>query len=111
MAEPIEMPFGLWTQMGARKHLLGRVHTGATWQIQYHWTVHVQRRCGLYVKLLWPLVIIIINANVNSDSGAKTLQLHCTESTRHVHVTVHYVRSLKDDIWHQVLTRVSSSAY
>jgi len=28
MAEPIEMPFGLWTRMGPRKHLL---HGGAHW--------------------------------------------------------------------------------
>jgi len=26
---------------------------------EYHWTVHVWRRCGLFVKILWPLVIII----------------------------------------------------
>ena len=25
---------------------------------EYNWTVHVRRRCGLSVKLLWPLVII-----------------------------------------------------
>jgi len=28
--EPIEMPFGLWLRMGPRKHVLGRVHTGAS---------------------------------------------------------------------------------
>ena len=32
-AEPIEMPFWLWTQVGPRKHVLGGVHTGATWRI------------------------------------------------------------------------------
>jgi len=30
MAEPIEMPFGLWTRVGPRKHVLW-VRTGATW--------------------------------------------------------------------------------
>ena len=29
-AEPIEMPFGLWTTVGPGKHVLGEVHTGAT---------------------------------------------------------------------------------
>jgi len=29
MAEPIEMPFGLWTQMRPRKHVL---HGGAHWR-------------------------------------------------------------------------------
>ena len=24
---------------------------------EYDWTVHVRRRCGLFVKLLWPLVL------------------------------------------------------
>jgi len=29
-AEPIEMPFGTWTRVAARKHVLDRVHIGAT---------------------------------------------------------------------------------
>ena len=33
MAERIEMPFGLWTRVGPRRHILGGVHTGATWRI------------------------------------------------------------------------------
>ena len=33
MAEPIEMPFGFRTGVGPRKHVLGWVHAGATWQI------------------------------------------------------------------------------
>ena len=32
-AEPIEMPFGMWTRVGARKHVLDGVHSGATWRI------------------------------------------------------------------------------
>jgi len=31
MAEPIEMPFGLWTRVGMRMHVLDGVHTGDTW--------------------------------------------------------------------------------
>jgi len=34
MTEPIEMPFGLWTQVGPRKHVLHGVHIGATWRIR-----------------------------------------------------------------------------
>jgi len=30
MAEPIEMPFGLWTRVGPSKRVLGGVHTGVT---------------------------------------------------------------------------------
>ena len=28
-SEPIEMPFGIWTRMGQRKHVFGGVHSGA----------------------------------------------------------------------------------
>jgi len=53
-AELIEMPFGTWTQVGTRKHVLGRGHTGATWQIPLNRPcVAVMRPV---VKLLWPLV-------------------------------------------------------
>jgi len=34
MAEPIEMSFGLWTQLGTRKHVLHGVHIGATQRIR-----------------------------------------------------------------------------
>jgi len=30
IAEPIEMPFGLWTRLGSRQHVLRGVHIGAT---------------------------------------------------------------------------------
>ena len=33
MAKRIDMPFELWTWVGPRKHVLGRMHTGATWRI------------------------------------------------------------------------------
>ena len=33
-AEPIEMPFGLWTRVGPRKHALDGMHTGGTWRIR-----------------------------------------------------------------------------
>ena len=75
-AEPIKMPFGLWTRMGRRKHefncihqvvpmctssivivfamwsqcaLLGG-HIGTTWQ--YDSTVHLRWRCGLLSNYL-----------------------------------------------------------
>ena len=33
MAEPIGMPFEIWTWLHPRKHVLGGMHTGTTWQI------------------------------------------------------------------------------
>ena len=54
-AEMIEMPFGMKTCVGPRKHVLSGVHTGATWQIPSN------RPCAAVVrpvvKLLWPLII------------------------------------------------------
>ena len=31
--EPIEMPSGIWTLVDLRNHVLGGVHTSATWRI------------------------------------------------------------------------------
>jgi len=45
-AEPIEMPFGLWTRMGPRKHALGGVHTDTTWRMP------LNRSCGAAVRLV-----------------------------------------------------------
>jgi len=33
-AEPIEMSFGMWIRVGARKHVLDGVRIGATWRIR-----------------------------------------------------------------------------
>jgi len=32
-AEPIKMPFRMWTRVGPRKHVLDGVHFGATWRM------------------------------------------------------------------------------
>jgi len=50
-AEPIEVPFGLWTRVGRRKHVLHALgHIGTTWQIR------LNRPCAAamrpYIKLL-----------------------------------------------------------
>jgi len=51
--EPIEMPFWIGSQMGPRKPVLGRVHTGATCWIPLNHPYAAAMRP--YVKLLWPL--------------------------------------------------------
>jgi len=57
-AGPIEMPFGIWTLMGPRKHVLDRGCTLAKLD-EHDRTVHpCAAAMGPYVKLLWPLVII-----------------------------------------------------
>ena len=45
MAELIEMPFGLWTRVGPRKHVLGGMHNAPSGE--YHWIIYVWRQCGL----------------------------------------------------------------
>jgi len=61
-AEPIEMPFGLWTRMGPWKRVLHGVHTSATWRIRLNRPRSVGPNGAAamrpYVKLLWPLIII-----------------------------------------------------
>ena len=47
--EPIEMPFGIWTRVGPRKHVLGG-HVDAVWRIRVNRLYAVAMR--LYVKLL-----------------------------------------------------------
>ena len=45
MAEPIEMPFGLWTRVGPMKHVLdGRMHIAATWRIR------MKRPCAAAIR-------------------------------------------------------------
>ena len=64
--EPIELPFGLWTRVGQRKHKFNRIrqvapmclhgrHIGATWRIRLNCPSAAAMRP--YVKLFWPLVL------------------------------------------------------
>jgi len=61
MAEPIDLPFGLCTRVGRRKHKFNRIgHVArmcphATWRIRLNRPSVVAIRP--YVKLLWPLVV------------------------------------------------------
>jgi len=58
-AEPIEMPFGIWTRVGPRKHVLcGDAH----WRHLAN-AIEPSMFGGDAVKLLWPLVIIITDIN------------------------------------------------
>jgi len=54
-AEPIEMPFGMWTWVDGSKHVLDGVHIGASWRIR------LNRPCAAairpFVKIFWSLVI------------------------------------------------------
>jgi len=65
-AEPIDLPFGLWTRVGPRKHKFNRVrrhalmggHIGAIWRIRLNHSSAAAMRP--YVKLLWSLVITFL---------------------------------------------------
>jgi len=58
IAESIEIPFGMWTPFGLRKHV---IRWGCMCLLappgEYDWTVHVRWQCDPFVKLLWPLVL------------------------------------------------------
>jgi len=49
MAETVDMPFGLWTRVGRRKHVLHDLHVGLTWRIRLNCPCAAMRP---YVKLL-----------------------------------------------------------
>jgi len=67
-AEPIDLPFGLWTLVRRRKHKFNRIRQMAslpTWEGtlsppgEYDWTVRPSAATmRSYVKLLWPFVIV-----------------------------------------------------
>ena len=67
MAEPIDLPFGLWTRVGRRKHMFNHIRQVAPMcpHGRTHWR-HLMNTvepsicssdAGAYVKLLWPLVL------------------------------------------------------
>jgi len=73
-AEPIDLPFGLWTQVGRRKHKFnhirkvapmdrhGRAHLAPP--NEYDWTVRLQRRCVLmsnYFDYLLLLLLLLLS--------------------------------------------------
>jgi len=67
MAKPVDLPFGLWTQVGQRKHssvIFARWrqgahmggHIGATWRVLFNLLSAAAMRS--YVKVLWSLVCL-----------------------------------------------------
>jgi len=59
-AEPIEMPFGIWTRVGPVKHALCGVHSA-------HWrnltnTVHVRRQFGLLSNYFDHLLLLLLSS-------------------------------------------------
>jgi len=71
-AEPIETPSEVWTQVGQWKHVLYTQGCTLALPGEYEWTVHVRRRCGFFVKLLWPLVDIATGTMRDSVSTKHT---------------------------------------
>jgi len=66
MAEWIEMPFGLWTLVGQRKHtrILGGVHIGTIWQILLNHPCAAAMRhfCQISLTTCYSLIILISGA-------------------------------------------------
>jgi len=72
-AEPIEMPFGVWTPVGPRTHVLAGPGSSLVPPGEYHWTVSVGRWCGLL-------------------SNCVNHLLHIASRLKHVHILCY-------DIW------------
>jgi len=76
------------TYMGPRKHVLREMHTGTTWRIS------MNRRCAtamrqLFVKLLWPPVIIIIQTlqSIAAHDAAYRYQLQILTTFDDIKIT------------------------
>jgi len=62
MAEPIEIPFGLWTRVGPRQPVLGAVHTGATWRIPLKRPCAAAMRPSCQIALITCLSFFLVAA-------------------------------------------------
>jgi len=95
--ELVKMPLGLWTQMGRRNHAVDgdpdRPREGAILReeraahCKVQGPLRVRRRCKLFVKLLWPLVIIVTSAikaaSLTKVQVANIILLGCLQSPYH----------------------------
>jgi len=63
--ELIDLPFGLWTQVGRRKHKFNCIRQVApVWPpMRAHWRRPSADAMPPHVKLLWPLVIIRLHCS------------------------------------------------
>jgi len=89
MVKLIEMPFGLWTRVGLRKHVLGGVQTGATRRIP------LNRPCAAMMR---PFCLITLTSCVKSNwspfldhclaGNPSTFSLHPTVFGSHVAIGI-----------------------
>ena len=73
MAKPIDLPFGLWSVVGWRKHKFSRICQVAPMCPQYHWTIHVWRWCDLlsnYFDHLFSFLILGVFGISCAQEGA-----------------------------------------
>ena len=75
IAEPIDLPFLLWIRVGRRNHKFNRIrqcavtggNIGKTWRIRLNRQSSAAMRP--YVKLLWPLIIIMRRMREEEKGG------------------------------------------
>jgi len=75
MAEPIEMPFRLWTRVGPRKHVLGGVHTVVTWRTPLNCPHAAEMRPFCQITL----ATCYKGLRLQRHYHKKTLHGHCTK--------------------------------
>ena len=66
--EPINLPFGLWTRVGRRKHKFNRVHLVASMCLQCHWTVCLLWWCGLTSNYFDHLLLLFRHSGIQCCS-------------------------------------------
>jgi len=80
-AEPIEMLFGLRIRMGPRNHVLGEVHTGATWRTPLNRSCAVAMRLFCQITLTTCLIDLAVASVASTHASlevivVKTSNLH-----------------------------------
>ena len=99
MAEPIDLPFGLWTQVGWRNHKFNHIrkvapmrlmggHIGVIWQIWL--TVHLQRRCSLMSKYFDHLSLVLLGTG--DPPSTRQYTTNCTDWRRTFPLDIHNSR-------------------
>jgi len=85
-AEPIDLPFGLWTLVSRRKHAFKHIRQVAL-LCEYNSTVRLRRRCGLMSNYFEHLLCYMC---VRVQNGLTALHLASKEG--HVHVVGELLR-------------------
>ena len=84
--EPLEIPFGIWTLVGPRNHMLDG-HCILAEPCEYDWIVRVWRRCDLMLNycehlLLLLLLLLLLSSRTAESELTISIQVLCHSLSR-----------------------------